>query len=41
MIPKRLFELYPSFYDICKEDLQTMREAERYLEIKNEKGEKV
>lgn len=41
MIPKNLFELYPSFKDICKEDLQTMKDAERYLEIKNGKGEKV
>jgi hypothetical protein len=37
MIPKKLFELYPSFKDICKEDLQTMKDTERHIEIVNGK----
>ena len=41
MIPKKILELYPAFKDICKEDLQAMKEAERYMTIEDWKGRKV
>ena len=41
MIPKKLFELYPSFKDIYKEDLKIMKDTERHIEIVNGKWEKI
>ena len=41
MIPKKIFELYPCFKDIPKEDLETMKESEKNLVITDGKNQKV